>query len=613
MKELYGYYNRELGTLNRFNLEFAKAYPKLADAVGLPAGVCADPHVRRLVQGCALLNARTQKRLDDTYPELTEALIGVNYPHYLSAFPSCSVAHVDAGSAQGAKLTSSVTIARGAILHSVEQDGVVCKFVTAYPLTIAPVTLRNVGFVPVFKAPPGERLPPGVGAGYTITIECTAAAQGLAQLGLKTLRVFIDGEPSLCAALRDAFLMRSQMAWAVSAPDHAWHRLERVPIASVGFADDDALLPLTASAHPAYRLLTEYFSYPEKFNFIDIDLEALTRNLAPSSRSVTLQVAVAGVPPNSDLARTLGEMSEMNLVLACTPVVNLFKKVACPIDHSHTKTEYPLLADAKRASAFDVYSVDSVNQVRDGAHGSSVIEFHPYYSMRHGLAGGRKGRYWTMRRDPIVAATDPGYEVRMAFVDSDLDPLSPETTSVSITLTCSNRDLPCRLKYGAPEGDLTAEQGSVGLPIRMLRKPSRPQRFSRDSHWRLISHFSLNHHSLVQENLEAFTEMLALYNLPQSPATERQIAGIVGLAQAPATAWLHDGKRGARVHGVEVRIAIDQDAFAGISVHAFAELLDHFFGLYVHLNSFVQLVILSAATGMELIRCEPRNGDLKLV
>jgi type VI secretion system protein ImpG len=613
MKKLYGYYNRELGTLNQFNTEFAKVYPTHADAVGMVDGMCVDPHVVRLVQGCALLNARTQLRLDDSYPELTEALLSINYPHYLSAFPSVSIARVDVGGAQGAKLSSTMTIPRGAMLHSIEQDGVVCKFATAYPLIIAPVALSKVGFIPLFKGPTGTRLPPGVGSGYQLTIACTDATQRLASLGIKTLRVFIDGEAVLVAALRDALLLRSALAWAVGAADQPWRRLERIPIASVGFADEDALLPSAASAHPAYRLITEYFCCPDKFNFIDIDLEALTRGLPPDSRSVTLQVAIEGVAPNSEAARTLGALSERNLLLGCTPIVNLFKKAACPIEQDHTKTEYPLLADAKRAAAFDIYRVDSVRLVRDGAHGNSVVEFHPYYSMRHGLAGGRKGRYWIMRRDPIAAVTEPGYEVRMALVDIDLDPLTTETNTVSIELTCSNRDLPCRLKYGAPDGDLTAEQGSAGLPIRMLRKPSRPMRFSKDTHWRLISHLALNHQSLVQENLEAFTEMLALYNLAQSPVTERQIGGIVAIKHSQATAWLQGGRRGARVHGIEVRLTIDEDAFAGVSLHAFAEVLDHFLGLYVHLNSFVQLVILSASTGMELIRCAPRSGDLQLV
>ena len=67
------------------------------------------------------------------------------------------------------------------------------------------------------------------------------------------------------------------------------------------------------------------------------------------------------------------------------------------------------------------------------------------------------------------------------------------------------------------------------------------------------------------------------------------------------------------VHGVEVRLTLDEDAFVGVGMHLFVQVIDHFFGLYVQLNSFVELVVLSRQSGEELIRCKPRNGMQYLV
>ncbi|MET0858549.1 MAG: type VI secretion system baseplate subunit TssF, partial [Telluria sp.] len=47
--------------------------------------------------------------------------------------------------------------------------------------------------------------------------------------------------------------------------------------------------------------------------------------------------------------------------------------------------------------------------------------------------------------------------------------------------------------------------------------------------------------------------------------------------------------------------------------HAFAHIVERFLGLYVHANSFTQLVVLSKKNGEELLRCKPRSGDLNLV
>lgn len=48
-------------------------------------------------------------------------------------------------------------------------------------------------------------------------------------------------------------------------------------------------------------------------------------------------------------------------------------------------------------------------------------------------------------------------------------------------------------------------------------------------------------------------------------------------------------------------------------MHVFAQLMDRFMGMYVHLNSFTQLTIVSHATEKELFKCLPRNGELNLL
>ena len=78
MEELLPYYERELVYLHTAGRELAHQYPRLAAELGLGAEGSEDPHIRRLIQACALLNARTAKKLDDDYPELTEALRSPN-------------------------------------------------------------------------------------------------------------------------------------------------------------------------------------------------------------------------------------------------------------------------------------------------------------------------------------------------------------------------------------------------------------------------------------------------------------------------------------------------------------------------------------------------------
>ena len=614
MEELLPYYERELGFLRRYSREFSERYPKIAGRLLMGGEVCEDPHIERMIQSFALLNSRISKRLDDDYPEFTEALFEVLYPHYLRPFPSCSIARMDY-SAAAAQLTTATEIARGTELDTRPVKGVACTFRTAYPVTVAPIALTQASFAAIIDAPESVMLPPNVSSGVSITIETTAAQITLSQLGIKSLRVFIDGEPSFCAALRDALFLRTVKAWVEPERNGRWTPLGDVPVWPAGFGEDEALIPFSARSHPAYRLLTEYFCFPEKFNFIDIDLVAIGAALPAGCKRFTLHLGMSGLRTDSNTSRMLGTMSTNNLLLGCTPVVNLFRQRGEPIRVSHTTASYPVLADARRAYAFEVQSIDSVKLVRQTPQGESVIEFRPFYSLRHGETPEKNGHYWVMRRDEVVARKSPGYETEISIVDIDFDPAAIETDTLSLELTCTNRDLPASLTYGMRGGDLFLEGGSSVRSITFLRRPTETHRFERGrgAHWRLISHLSLNHLSLAGSGVEAFQEMLTLYDLPRSPTSQRQISGISAIASKAANHWLPGNPFACLVRGTEVAITIDEEAFVGSGIHAFTHIVERFLGLYVHANSFTQLVVVSKKTGEELLRCTPRSGDLNLV
>ncbi|WP_338764327.1 type VI secretion system baseplate subunit TssF [Massilia sp. METH4] len=614
MEELLPYYERELGFLRRYSREFSERYPKIAGRLLIGGEVCEDPHIERMIQAFALLNSRIAKRLDDDYPQFTEALFEVLYPHYLRPFPSCSIVRMDYGS-RAAQLTAAAEIPRGTHLATRKVRGAACTFRTAYPVTVAPIALSRAAFAPIIDAPDAVRLPPGATSSISITLSATAAQVTLGQLKLGKLRVFLDGEPSFCAALRDALFMRTLSAYVEEGSSGRWIQLGSVPLSPAGFDEDDALIDFSARSHTAYRLLTEFFCFPEKFNFVDIDVAALTALIPSGARELTLHLALSGLRTDSDIARMLGSLSTNNLLLGCTPVVNLFKKRGEPIRLTHTKASYPVLADARRAFAYEVYALDSVKLVRQTPQGETITDFQPFYSLRHGQTPDRNGHYWVMRRDDTLADSSPGYEMQISIVDIDFDPAAVETDTLSLDLTCTNRDLPATLTYGLPGGDLFMEGGARISAISFLRKPTRSQHFGRGAgaHWRLISHLSLNHLSLTGGGVEAFREMLAMYDLPRSPASQRQIGGIAEVSHKPANAWLPGNPFACLVRGMEVRLTVDEEAFVGSGIHAFAHVIERFLGLYVHANSFTQLVIVSSKTGEELLKCSPRSGDLSLL
>lgn len=613
MDELLPYYERELGIFREQTRAFAARYPKTAGNLLIIGDNCEDPHIERLIQSFAMLTARVHKRLDDDYPQFTEALLETLFPHYLRPFPACSIARLDMARFNGD--SGLRTIPRGTVMRSQPVQKVVCEFRSAYTVSLDPLGIAAARFEPIISAPAAIGLAADAGALISIAID-SQTETGFAAAPA-ALRVFVDGEPSFRAALLDTLFLRTAGAYAELDDDGRWLPLDRVPLQPVGYADDEALIPAEARSHPAFRLLTEYFAFPEKFNFIDIGLASVVAQLPRPCRRVTLHLAIKNVRGDSDLARLLGTLSAHQLLLGCTPVVNLFTRPGVPIRLTQTSADYPLLADAAHADGYDIHSVEAVHVCRQHHGGQSVAAVLPLYGRgqdRPEQAAGASDGYWLLRRDAALAAASPGHEFRLALVDADADAApagNRDRATLSTSLLCSNRDLPAALRYGRPEGDLQSSAVPDGLPIQLLRKPTAPQRFAagNGAHWRLIAHLSLNYANLTDAGLADLRKMLTLYDLPRSAISQRQIGGIVGLCHGATRAWINTLPCPTLMPGVAIRLTIDERAFVGSGLFAFAQVMDRYFALNRQLNSYTRLEIVSQHTGEELILCPPRTAE----
>jgi len=605
--ESLAYYNAELAYLRELGAEFAGKYPKVAARLMLEADKCADPHVERLLEGFAFLAARVRKKIDDEFPEITDALLGVLYPHFQRPLPSMTIVQLLPGAEPG-KLAAGVAVPRGTRLRSRAVGGMPCQFRTAYPVALWPIEVAAARLDPDRVTVPGK--PPQAVALLQLSLRC-APGTTFADLALDHLRIHLDGEGPLPFAIYESLcnntcrvVVRGTRAdgrdEAVTLPDDA--------IRPVGLASHEGMFDYPARSFPGYRLLQEYFAFPEKFLFVD--LTGLDR-LGPRKFGAAVEVLIfLDRPPRADRS-----VQAENFRLGCTPAVNLFTAVAEPIRLDRAQYEYPVVPDVHRPLAAEVYSVDEVSGT--SAFLDEPARYEPFYSIRHAADGARPRAYWYATRRPSPRKDDPGTEVHLAFVDLGFDPKLPAAETITVRATCTNRDLPARLPFGGEQGDFELEApGPVGR-VRCLRKPTRPLRppLGRGAQWRLISHLSLNHLSLADtdEGLDAIREILSLYNFDDSPSATQQIQGITRVAGRRAA-----GRTGSRLGnavclGVEVGIEFDETCYVGGSAFLMASVLERFLGLYASINSFSRLVATTGPRGEILKRWAPRTGERTLL
>lgn len=641
MKDLLPHFQRELGFLQSHRNEFAAAYPEIGGRLAAASDLIDDPHVERLIQSFALLSARVHKRLDDDFPLFTESLLEVMYPHYLRPFPSCSVACFDLGPG-AAQMSQAVRMPRHTLLDSRPVRGVKCRFRTAYDVTLLPLRVVQARFRGAINAPTGSVLPREATTEFTITLELLSPQVQWSTLDVDSLRLYLHGETSMVNALREVLSGHVVGAMVQGDPHQPWTAVRPGPLNApdalprlAGFADDEALVEHDTRTHPGYRLLAEYFGFPAKFNFIDLPLP--TGALAPKTRHLTLHLAMAGLRGDSELARQLELVDASALVPGCTPVVNLFEQRADPIRITHADTTYPVLPDGgRRAFGYEVHSIERVFRVQQTPEGESIHAFKPFYSLQHDhllTEGEHGGRYWYSQRSETLAERSPGYETEIGIVDVAFDPMAPQADTLSIDVLATNRNLPSHLTVGHAGGDLFLEGGSIAREIRLMRVPTPSHRFERGQGalWRLVSQLSLNHLSLGAEShdaapprpvepgaapgagAQALQELLRLYDLPRNAINRRLVNGLVHVSYQATSACLPGNPFPTFVRGMQVRLVVDEGAYVGHGLRLFASVLDHFFGLYVHANSFSQLVVLSSQTGETLLSFPRRAGAAPLL
>lgn len=593
---LLNYYERELNYVRQMGAEFAGKYPKIAGRLQLEHDQSSDPHIERLIEAFAFISGRIHKKIDDDFPAITGSLFNVIYPHYNNPIPSVTIVQFE-------PIMQNITEAGyllegGTKLHSKPVDGTICQFKSCQPVQIWPVEVVAAAI----KEP--ETLVKDAQQAIHLQLK-TGNNISFGDLEWKNARFFLHGQDQHVFQLYELLCNNvCQVECIQKSGEGAPEILRMAPsaIKPVGFEDEEGILPFSKRSFPGYRLLFEYFCFPERFLFFE--LQGLDR-IKKVKDGTTLDIWIY----LNKLAKSNLIVTKDTFCLNAAPAVNLFSKTAEPIRVEQRKTEYQVVPDLRKRQSTEVYSIDRVSA-------SSTVttdlqyEYKPFYSMRHHLSNEKSGdrkAYWHIQRRLSGKKDDNGTEVFLSFTDLDFKPADPGVEIMLLHTTCTNRDLPAKLPFGAKGGDFDLDLAAPIARVNGLMKPTPCRRpsLSGGLHWRLISHLSLNYLSIIEGGEESLQEILRLYDFDNSPTTRQQIGGIISLKSQYITKRM--GRSLGR--GVQVEIEFDEDKYVGTGLYLFASVLERFLGQYVSVNSFSQLVARTIQKSEVLKQWPPRSGN----
>ncbi|MBE0541990.1 MAG: type VI secretion system baseplate subunit TssF [Verrucomicrobia bacterium] len=628
-------YETELRHLRETAAEFGRDFPKIAGRLSLDLDgkeICPDPYVERLLEGFAFLAARVHLKLDAEFPRFTQGLLETVYPDYLCPVPSMAIVKFDPEEQEGA-LAAGFVIKRGTLLRSQLGKGerTVCTFSTAQDVRLLPLVVTEARYFTRDIAELNLPRELGARAAFRLRLRKTIPVP-FHELRAAPLTVHIRGADELPVQIYEQ-LFAHKAGLVIQSPTDRKQpgvTLSADCLRRVGFAADQSLLPPAPQGFEGYRLLREYFAFPQRYLFFELAdfQEALAK---VTGDEVDLIIVL-----NQQDTRLESRVDKTCFELYCTPVINLFEKKLDRILLSNRFSEFHLVPDRNRPLDFEIYQVMSVTGF--GETPDQERRFLPFYQARD--MDLETSAFYTAHRVPRLfsdrerltgrRSSYAGTDVFISIVDGDMAPYRPDLRQLEIRALCTNRHLPIQMLKNVGRTDFTMDLSAPVNAIRIIQgpilprpslvlagqNPEKPHVASGRFAWRLISHLSLNHLSLVDSNAETgaegLREILKLYADPNDRQTLKQIDGIRHVQYQPIIRRVEIPGPITFARGLEITVLFDEAAFEGLGVFLLGTVLEQFFAKYVSLNSFTETVV-KTQQRKEIMRWPARMGQRQIL
>ncbi|MDB5888601.1 MAG: hypothetical protein JWM03_1473, partial [Rhodocyclales bacterium] len=517
-ERLKNIFQHELSSLRDEASEFAQDFPEQATALGIHRGRSQDPHVEMLMQSFAYLTGRLRYQLEVDQALLPNALLADLYPHLEGPLPSMLVAEIDV-KVEGLTFSKGVVVSRSRhVMASVPGDDgqpLDCTFRTCNDLMLWPLRITEVTATSPDDYPTLVRGLPEVRSVLRVRLQ-RLGRETLSQLQPRKLRFFINpdsGPAHTLHALLSAHLQGVAVLENPTTSASAPRLLADDVLRWCGFDDGEAVLPINQQAHPAYRILQEYFAFPEKFMFFELD--ALTLHEADDFVDLLF---LLDTPPDSGM-----HLNPRTLALNCVPMVNLYSQRIDPLTLDHTRYEYRMTGDMTQHRNCEIYRIEQLQAIRPDGSPRAIA---PYFAMDDFRKLETQDYFYFMRRELSQRAGTGGTEMYVSFLDPHFQLTDPADEVVGGSALCTNRRTPERLRVG----DKLAIEGAA--PISAMRVLIRPtahqvQSLTGTRPWALASQLALNHLSLAgnPQALSALKDLLRLHVGPSSTLGQRAIDG----------------------------------------------------------------------------------------
>ncbi|SHE43078.1 type VI secretion system baseplate subunit TssF [Vibrio gazogenes] len=610
MSQNHHFFQQEMRYLRKSVEDFSRTYPEIAAELQLSAGRSADPHVEQLLQSFAYMTGRLRADLVQQQSQIPNQLLSSLYPNLMRSLPCMTVLQANV-EIDGANFINGYVLEKGRqfvatasrIGANGEKDTLECRFENSYETPLWPLIAEKTDIIPKNSFAELDQL--GTKSGQLLKSILSIKVSNLGTDPIKDypidrLRFYIadvEQRAKLYQLLNDHLL-----GVAVRVGDKIT-RLDgpSKPLSAIlqwqGFEEQQNVLPDDAGSLRAYRLLQEYFSFTEKFYFLDI--KGLDECDILSEAHDNIEVLLLLEQSSKSI-----HLHPHCFKLNCFPAINLYEKTFKPIALIQSQHEYRLLADERHYLYGEVHNITDVRSI---AYNSKSRLVSPWLGAN---AQSSAQQFYITRPVDLLAPGEHGLDILISLYQPDFSPSDPVDQTLVVKGLCNNRRIPESLRAGQTM-QLVGSGPMINASIQDSPSKFRAAKLQSKNTLKLLSQLSLNLSSLSgkEDSLVALKQTLGLYSHASSMTHQRQLAGIDTMnVQAITKRIGADSWRG-HCRGSLITLAINEDYFSDSNPLLFGAVLSYFFGLYTTLNHFVQLQLVSDQREGVWRQWQPRIGE----
>ncbi len=318
---------------------YSKLFPDVASKLKFSLNGSDDPHIQLMLESFAILTAKLQRQIEQSTFPITANILDNLHHSGNKPIPAQNIVKFELDETQLGTIENGFTIPKNTIIYK-KLDNEFCKYMTETDLTLLPLEIKSVQVEKDLSST--QRM--------NFIIEIQTIKNKVKTLNTNKIKMYINAPKYIRAHFIDLIFDKNTEIFLKDLKNQKTTKLSNKDIKLCHFNEYSCMTEHYKDFHDATKLIRDYFSFKEKFYYLEITSE----NFANSSNHFEI---ILNFVKNQDKDTNF---KKNYLCFNTVPVINLYKKTSEPIKIDNKKTQYKIFSNYNLKDFEKIFCVNEV-------------------------------------------------------------------------------------------------------------------------------------------------------------------------------------------------------------------------------------------------------------